>query len=160
MNQVEESQPTLDSHLPLTEIKEWENHLNTVTGLLAFTFGIAALGTPLPQFWAFFSFLFLVTFHISTTKNKMKKLRQLDNRKNRTAHENLLRKDIRKNLKVHRVPAFVFGVAFLMFLTFAPDLLSFPFCESTLNALYGDKPYASVFAFLKSAFAFALERFS
>lgn len=106
MSRFEKPDPIHDVRLTRAEINEWEVHLNTVTGLLGFTFSIAALGTPLPQFWAFISLIFLVTFHISTSRNKMTKLRNLDAKKGRTEYENLVRDDIRKNLKIYKVPAF------------------------------------------------------
>lgn len=134
--------PVQDAVLVSAEIKEWEVYLNTVTGLLGFTFGIAALGTPLPQLWAFFSLIFLLIFHHSATRNKMTKLRMLDRKKDRTEYENFLRSRIRgDDIKLRKYPAFLSGIAILLFLVFAPAIMVFPGNEQFLDALYGGKPY-------------------
>ncbi|MDT4824026.1 hypothetical protein FQZ97_572670 [compost metagenome] len=135
--------PVQDARIVSTEIKEWEIHLNTVTGMLGFTFGIAALGTPLPQLWAFISLVFLLVFHYSATRNKMTKLRMLDRKKDRTEYEDFLREHIRSNhIKIYKYPAFLCGATLLLFLVFAPNLMPFSGNEKFLDALYGDKPYA------------------
>lgn len=141
--------PVQDYRTITAEVREWEIHLNKMTGMIAFTFSIASLGTPQPPLWAFISLIFLLIFHISTTKGKMLKLKSLDAKKERSDYENYLRSEIRKNIKVRNAPAFIIGMSLLFFLSAAPDIYKLPNRAEFLKGLYG-KEVSGVMDFFRA----------
>lgn len=87
MSNFEKPDPVNDARLVAREVKEWEQHLNEITGLMGFTFSLAALGTPTPQFWGIISLVFVFLFHRTSSRNKMTKLRDLEQKKNKTEYD-------------------------------------------------------------------------
>lgn len=137
----EKPDPVKDARVVAVEVRDWERHLNEVTGFLGFTFAIAALGTPAPQFWGVVSLVFLFVFHFTLSRNKMSRLRELDRKKNKTEYEVWLIRQIRKTISPLRTPVFWLGFFALLIVALAPDL--FVGNEWLLKKLYGeDASYA------------------
>ncbi|WJN57551.1 hypothetical protein [Pseudomonas sp. SO81] len=150
MSKFEKPDPVSDAQLVAKEVKEWEQHLNEITGLMGFTFGLAALGTPAPQFWGLISLIFVFTFHFTSSRNKMTKLRQIEKKKEKTDYDIWVAREIRKTIKASRTPVFLIGFTCLVIIALAPDL--FMENEWILNKLYGDAPYSSASSALKAIF--------
>jgi len=141
MSSIEKPDPVSDARLVAKEVKEWEQHLNEITGLMGFTFSLAALGTPAPQFWGVISFIFVFIFHLTSSRNKMTKLREIERKKEKTEYDRWVVREIRKTIKPSRTPVFLLGFTCLLIVAFAPDL--FIGHEWVLNKLYGDTSYSS-----------------
>ena len=150
MGNFEKPDPVNDARLVAKEVKEWEQHLNEITGLMGFTFSLASLGTPAPQFWGIISLVFVFLFHISSSRNKMTKLRDLEKKKNKTEYDSWVIREIRKTIKVSNTPVFLLGFITLTVIAFAPDL--FMQNEWLLEKLYGDSPYSTASSAVKNMF--------
>jgi hypothetical protein len=152
MSNFEKPDPVSDARLVAKEVKEWEQHLNEITGLMGFTFSLAALGTPAPQFWGVISLVFVFLFHLSSSKNKMTKLRNLEEKKNKTEYDAWVIREIRKTIKVSNTPVFLLGFILLTVVSFAPDL--FMQNEWLLTKLYGDSPHSTASAAAVNIFTY------
>lgn len=152
MNDFEKPDPVGDARLVAREVKEWEQHLNEIAGLMGFTFSLAALGTPVPQFWGGVSLIFLFLFHYISSKSKMTKLRNLERKKDKTDYDEWVIREIRKTIKVLNTPVFLFGFGLLFLVSFAPDM----FMQNTwlLEKLYGDSPYSTASAAVEKLLAY------
>jgi len=113
MRKFEKPDPVSDARLVAIEVKEWEQHLNEITGLMGFTFSLAALGTPAPQFWGIISLVFVFLFHHTSSRGKMTKLRNLEQKKNKTDYDEWVTREIRKTIKASNTPVFLFGFILL-----------------------------------------------
>lgn len=141
MSNFERPDPVSDARLVAKEVKEWEQYLNEITGLMSFTFSLAALGTPAPQFWGVISLVFVFTFHMTSSKNKMTKLREVERKKEKTEYDKWVEQEIRKTIKPSRTPVFFLGVTCLFVIALAPDV--FMGNEWILNEIYGGASYSS-----------------
>jgi hypothetical protein len=152
MGNFEKPDPVGDARLVAREVKEWEQHLNEITGLMGFTFSLAALGTPAPQFWGVISLVFVFLFHHTSSRSKMTKLRNLEQKKNKTDYDEWVIREIRKTIKASNTPVFLFGFTLLTVVALAPDL--FMQNEWLLEKLYGDSPYSTTSTAVKTLFAY------
>jgi hypothetical protein len=152
MSNFEKPDPVSDAQLVAREVKEWEQHLNEITGLMGFTFSLAALGTPTPQFWGIISLVFVFLFHHTSSRSKMTKLRNLEQKKNKTDYDKWVIREIRKTIKVLNTPVFLFGFLLLTVVSFAPDL----FMQNAwvLEKLYGDSSYSTASSAVKTLFTY------
>ncbi|MEK0361602.1 hypothetical protein [Pseudomonas sp. CBC3] len=126
------------------EVREWEKYLNDHIGFFAFTFAIASLGTPQPQFWAFVSMIFLMVMHQMKKKDKMSLLRRLEKIKVKSDYEIFIEKEARKSISVTRSMPFLIGYLLLVLLVLAPPLIP---SEKGVNFIYGNKPYLDLRTF-------------
>lgn len=142
MSRFEKPDPVNDARLVAKEVEEWERHLNEITGLMGFTFSLAALGTPVPQLWGCVSLVFVFLFHRTSSKNKLSKLHSLEAKEHKTEYDKWVIRDIRKTIKIANTPIFLLGYTLMIVVALAPDL----FMQNVwlLQMLYGDSPHISI----------------
>ncbi|WP_314409642.1 hypothetical protein [Pseudomonas kuykendallii] len=144
MTERKSPDPVEDYRQVQREVREWETYLNDNVGFFSFTFAIASLGTPQPQFWAFVSMVFLITMHRVKKKGKISLLVRLEKIKVKTEYEKHLEKEIRKSIKISRAAPFIIGYIVLTLIILAPPLIP---SKKGVNFIYGNKPYFDVKTF-------------
>jgi hypothetical protein len=78
------------------EVKAWQEFLNLTGGILAFSLGIGALGTPSPVTNATISLLFIIAVAAAGKRKFISLLIMLRNKENRTITEEKIRRKIER----------------------------------------------------------------
>jgi hypothetical protein len=122
-----------------SEVKAWQEFLNITGGILAFSLGIGALGTPSPRTNAAISLLFIIAVAAAGKTKFLSLVLMLRNKENRTITEEKIKRKIeREQLGPKNLIAdfylFTLGCLFLAF-TISSDRLSkyFPLIEQYIN---------------------------
>ena len=118
------------------QIKLWANFLNMGIGLLAFTLGIASLGTASPVINSWLSLLVVMIVRIQGTKYfpaEIQRLRQLskENSKAKILLDGLMAKYFAFKTNFTLYPILMVGILFLVFIALSPVIsITFPLWKS------------------------------
>lgn len=99
------------------EFETWQSFLNNTIGVLAFTLGLASLGTHSPSFNAALSIAFLLSVSYSARQifpNTYKKIRD---KKNKSEEEEIFFKGLTKHhFSIHKYAVYALGYSYLVFI--------------------------------------------
>ncbi|WP_290502732.1 hypothetical protein [Alcanivorax sp.] len=114
-------QDKIDLDLVRREFENWQSFLNNTIGVLAFTLGLASLGTHSPDFNAALSVAFLLTVSYSARQLFPTTYKKLRDKKNKSEEEEIVFKGLTKHhFSIHKYAVYTLGYSFLVFIATSP----------------------------------------